>query len=465
VRSRWIIGVLALLAAAAVVVAYLITRTPAANVVAQHFIVAVAPNVPPTAREEFRVQLLLFLLRDMPIGSSFELVDGLSGSPIVSGEVPAHRSYATNPGSTEPSRTRIARFERERGEINAFLLQQRGPSDAPAGTVDPITVLQYVADYAARQEPRRRIEVIIVGDPLYDMPDLPQFSFRDRSGGYFPNDAMITAPPEISIFSTVGQEASLQGILVHWITIGGSTTPALGMDAINHQSRVEAFWRKYVRALGGQMGAYNDTATTTFADAASSRTTYASPGDLDLTETRPMMVSIQRQTLDRVIQDLLFTPTARIIEEYPQDRPLPTRSGAVRIGIAWECGSCDIDLYVTPDIQRTAEELSFQRRRTAAGAFWKDFAPRNGIPAAINGYEYVELDNAADIRAVQASLNFYSGESAGGVSGTFRVEVGGHIYARDFFIPASSGNLGAEAETRRRSSHWQVIQLGDILPP
>ncbi len=426
----------------------------------QHYIIGLSPNYERGRREEAFKTVVMFLVRDMPIGSTFVIYDAWGTREVTRGDVPNVAGYRAPPGGREPSRPRVALLREQGAALRAFMLEPAPTANkVPPNGIDTVAFLERVGQFLIPD--KRKSAIILVGEPIYDMEGLPEYSFKD---GFFPNDVHITVPREASIFSTAGRETSLRNLQVHWATMTPEPATAASHDQRTHRTKVNEFWAKYIASMGGQLGAYDSNLNLVFGEASQGRSSYRTAAPLDLSDARPIMISIQRTNPEKIIRDLLFTDTRTVRQEYDQVSPLKNRAGNARVGIAWECQDCDMDLYVSADPRNLTDELSWARRRTTVGAFWKDFAPRDVVPAPINGYEYVELQQASDIRAIQAAINFYSGNSPGGVHGTLRVEAEGRVFASEFFVPAESGNRGVDISDRRRSNHWKVIQLGEILP-
>lgn len=418
----------------------------------RHYVIGVSPNYSPAVRQTVYRSIIDFIARDMPTGSSFTVLDAWNMREVAQGEVPMHRGYDPIGNGQRHSPNRLTLFERQRDLIRRFVMTPQGEATTlPAASIDPARFLVDVGQYYLRP----RTQVILIGNPIYHDERAPELSFRD---GFFPSDGHIRASSQATIFGCAGHENLLQNVAVHF---------AFGEEPqwfdSRHDAAVHRFWSLYVAGLSGTLATFHRDPAVAFRQAASGRGTADETFALEPEATKVEMVAIRRQQLDRTILELLFEDDATIRARYDQVRPLRGRSGTVRVGIAWECQSCDIDLYVARD--RRAPELFYARRRTDAGQFYKDFAAQNLVPAPVHGYEYVELENVQDVRAVATGVNFYSGHQQGGVRGTLRVEFDGRVFASSFYIPAESGNEGADRDGERRSSrYWQVRQLGDILP-
>jgi hypothetical protein len=132
--------------------------------------------------------------------------------------------------------------------------------------------------------------------------------------------------------------------------------------------------------------------------------------------------------------------------------------GSLKIGIRWTCLSCDLDLYSRPAAGR--EEIFYGNPRTEEGVYFKDFRTS---PAAVNRFEWIEYLEPVDLSEVEAAVNFYGGQSPGGVSGEVWVQSGESLHRGEFEIEASEGNQGDESQSRATSLHWTVLDIGSIV--
>jgi len=139
--------------------------------------------------------------------------------------------------------------------------------------------------------------------------------------------------------------------------------------------------------------------------------------------------------------------------------------GYVKVGIVWQCRTCDFDLHARP--KSDTQLLYFGRARTPEGVFYKDLVTDPRIPY---GLEYIEFDNPVDLRQLEVLTNFYGGTaSAGDARFTFRLwfepssNTGkGKVVEREFEFKAQRGNRGVRP-MNRDSLHWiRINTLGLI---
>ena len=141
--------------------------------------------------------------------------------------------------------------------------------------------------------------------------------------------------------------------------------------------------------------------------------------------------------------------------------PLPkgraTRAESLQIGIAWECESCDIDLYARPF--PGAPVLYFGHTQSPQGRYWKDYT---NSPLLTNGQETIGFTVPVDLRTLTLAVNFYRGEAPGRAQGEIRIAVDDQTFALPFHLPAEIGNGGVGMasvleRSRATSTHWLVI--------
>ena len=132
--------------------------------------------------------------------------------------------------------------------------------------------------------------------------------------------------------------------------------------------------------------------------------------------------------------------------------------GFLKIGIRWDCVKCDLDLYSKPS--DSAEELYYKNPRTDEGFHFKDFQV---FPNPVNGFEHIEYEKPVDLFRANASINFYSGSSEGGVNGYIRAFFEDKVYQKEFKIESNEGNKGADSASRNTSRYWKVYNLAELL--
>lgn len=154
------------------------------------------------------------------------------------------------------------------------------------------------------------------------------------------------------------------------------------------------------------------------------------------------------------------------------ERPLSTtpvpanvlrQASHLEVGITWECGGCDLDLYGLRE--PGAKAIWFLSTQTKDGQYFRDFRTS---PRSANGYETLAFHVPVDFNHLLLAVNFYNGSSPGGVKGEMRISLNGQTYAMPFHVIAHEGNGGVgrqETLTARRAHNaaWLVIDPMEVL--
>ncbi len=117
----------------------------------------------------------------------------------------------------------------------------------------------------------------------------------------------------------------------------------------------------------------------------------------------------------------------------------------VEVGITWECGGCDLDLYGQRQSGSTA--IWLLNTQTPDGQSLRDFRTSH---AARTSYETLAYHVPVDLNHLLLAVNFYNGSSPGGVKGEVRISLNGHTYAMPFHVLAQEGN-GKGGKARKLS--------------
>lgn len=431
---------------------------------ASNYVIILAQGFPrgPSLSEAVLVRVVDFITRDIPTNSTFAVLNGATGALVTQADVPDRPGLRVPQNHRGPLQNRVDYFEEQRKSIIEFINNEGAESSAnpPENTLIDIPVaLAAAGQYYLSTEAENKI--IIVGDPVYNVVGLQHLSFVD---GYYPSDGHLSGPPELTPFSVVGKQALLRQVSVYWGWIGDP--PWAGRA---HQVKVEEFWRKYVAGMQGALRAFGAGVDLAFDQSVSGRNGALVTPEVDV-DAKLEMLGTQSVPMDVAIEIMLTSATDDLRGRYSQTTPLTDeeRSGKVRIAILWEQLDCDMDLYVSIGRSDPSEELYYARRTSDLGIFRKEFDPIDGVPPPSMGYEYVELQQVADVRTVQLSVNFFAGNAPDGVRGSIRVGIGEgndlRVLVYPFAVPASDGNRGADRDDRWTSRHWFVRYLGDMLP-
>ncbi|HNP84059.1 MAG TPA: hypothetical protein PKN47_21540 [Nitrospira sp.] len=344
-------------------------------------------------------------------------------------------------------------------QVVAAMIQFARTAKRPDGDGEPSVIgairipqaLRFIGqDYPVMQDS----DVILLGSPLYDDPKDQPFSMRPN---HIPGDGHLMKARNVTPYGIKGQDSLLAKRRVHIAFLDN------WQQDDHHSYFVQRFWTLFVEGQGGQLSSFTHDLPTLFqrvkSNAASPKHDYkVEPTDkLEMILMRPPTVKRQTSIYERPVS------TAPLSAEAVR------RVSNVEVGITWECGGCDLDLY--GQHAPGATPLWFLRTQTKDGQYFKDF--RNS-PRSANGYETLAYHVTVDLNALLLAVNFYNGQSPGGVKGEVRISLNGQTYAMPFHVLAQEGNGGVgrqETLTARRANNtaWLVIDplevLGIRIPP
>ncbi len=402
-----------------------------------NLVVALSPYMSPSEAKQQNVRLLQFLTQLKP-GVEVVLLNGFHHSIIGEFKIPNNPSYNSPKARLGVNRKGVAALMRFAG--NAVT---PGAENHPSvtGAVRLPQLLRYIANNFAQGD---RLDVIVLGSPFYDDPREPAFSMAH---GHFPSDSHLFASQSRTPYGAANFSDLLAGLHVH---IGYGNERIMRSD--RHRFFVERFWTLYVEQQGGHLTSFVGDLPTLFRridnNAIPPKHNYVpvQSGKLEMIQLRP----------DEIRQSIYNRPLSTVPITQAQIR----RASHVEIGIAWECGACDLDLYARPT--PNAQILYFGHPTSEYGRYWKDY--RNS-PKPTNGFETIGFDVPLDLRSLLIAINLYQGEAPQGVSGEIRLSVDGNTYASAFHIAATTGNQGkgiSETIESGRSSQPQSIIIDPL---
>lgn len=346
-----------------------------------------------------------------------------------------------------------AKIQANRQVVGA-MIQFARTAKRPQGESEPSVVgairlpqaLRFIGeDYPVMQD----ADVILLGSPLYDDPKDKPFTMRPN---HIPGDGHLTKARSVTPYGIKGQDSVLAKRRVHLAFPDGNWR-----QDDHHEYFVRRFWTLFVEGQGGQLSTFTNDLPTLFqrvkSNAPSPKHGYtAEPTDkLEMILMRPPTVKHQTSIYERPISST----------QLPAN--LLRQASPVEVGITWECGGCDLDLYGQREPGATA--IWFLNTQTSDGQYFKDF--RNS-PRSANGYETLAFHVPVDLNALLLAVNFYHGSAPGGVKGEVRISLNGQTYAKVFHIPAQEGNGGVgrqETLTARRANNagWLVLDPLEVL--
>jgi hypothetical protein len=338
-------------------------------------------------------------------------------------------------------------------QVVAAMIQFARTAKRPDGDGEPSVIgairipqaLRFIGqDYPVMQDS----DVILLGSPLYDDPKDQPFSMRPN---HIPGDGHLTKARSVTPYGIKGQDSLLAKRRVHIAFLDN------WQQDDHHSYFVQRFWTLFVEGQGGQLSSFTHDLPTLFqrvkSNAASPKHDYKveATDKLEMILMRPP--TIKRQT--------------SIYERPVSTTPLPPgvlrQASRVEVGITWECGKCDLDLYGQREPGSTT--IWFLSTQTKDGQYFRDFRIS---PRSANGYETLAYHVPVDLNHLLLAVNFYNGSSPGGVKGEVRISLNGQTYAMPFHVLAQEGNGGVgrqETLTARRANNtaWLVIDPLEVL--
>lgn len=346
-----------------------------------------------------------------------------------------------------------AKIQANRQVVGA-VIQFARTAKRPTGEGEPSVVgairipqaLRFIGqDYPVVQDS----DVILLGSPLYDDPQEKAFTMRLN---HVPGDGHLTKARSLTPYGIKGQETLLAKRRVHLAFPGENWKPS-----DQQLYYIQRFWTLFVEGQGGQLPSFTHDVPSLFLKIKSNAS--APKHDYKLEPT------------DKLEMILMRPPTVKqqtsIYERPISTTPLPAsvlrQASHVEVGITWDCGGCDLDLY--GQREPGASALWFLNTQTPEGQYFKDFT---SSPRAANGYETLAYHVPVDLHHLLLAVNFYHGSAPGGVKGEVRIAFNGQTYAKAFHVPAKEGNGGLgrqETLTTRRANntHWLVIDPLEII--
>lgn len=300
-------------------------------------------------------------------------------------------------------------------------------------------------DYPVTQDS----DLILLGSPIYDDPKDKAFTMRPN---HFPGDGHLTRARSETPYGIKGQDSLLAKRRVHL------AFPDESWKQDDHHSYfVERFWSLFVEQQRGQLASFTHDLPSVLqrikSDAPSPKHAYT----IERTDKLEMIV-LPPPTVKK-----LTSIYERPVSSAPLSSDALRHASNVEVGITWECGGCDLDLY--GQNAHGSAPLWFLCPQTKDGQYFKDFRIS---PRSTNGYETLAYNVAVDLNALLLAVNFYHGNAPGGVKGEVRISFNGQTYAKAFHIPAPEGNGGVgrqETLTARRANNaaWLVIDPMEVL--
>jgi hypothetical protein len=307
--------------------------------------------------------------------------------------------------------------------------------------------------------PGKAVEVMMIGSAKYDDKREPKFSMLQ---GHFPTDGHLLVDDTVSPYGAANRANTLKGATIHFCV-----TDKEWVDDL-HRQRVQRFWTLYVAQLGGKLATFTSDLALCTQRLLAKNTDGGERYTVDHRQTKAEMLRIIRggnRTSEAPTaapaQIATFEQGGRFMDQGVALTTTPPASltGRVKVGIRWDCATCDLDLYARASA--TAPFLFFDNQVSVEGRHQKDW--RNS-PDAEKQHEYIDLPQPIDLNNLEVYLHFYEGRSPGGARGLLRLWIEGKVYEQAFMIPATIGNLSA---TRRpdlaRGPEWIKVDVRQVM--
>mgnify|MGYP001361140210 CR=1 FL=1 len=387
--------------------------------------------------------MLLFLTETLEPGDNCFIFDAYRMQTLGTFVVPDKPAYRHSKAKIQANR-----------QLVATLFQFSKSARRPQGANEPLIngairlpqALRFIGtNYPAMQDS----DLIILGSPIYDDPNDQAFSMRQN---HIPGDGHLTKTRSVTPYGIRGDNALLAKRRVHLLY-----PDETWKQDDHHAYFVHRFWTLFIESQGGQLSSFTNDIPTLFQRLKSN--------------APPPKHGYKLEATDKLEMILLRPPAVKhrtsIYERPLSTEPVPSsvlrQASNVEVGITWECGGCDLDLYGQQAPGQPA--LSFMNTQTSDGHYFKDWT---SSPRAASGYETLAYYTPLDMKALLLAVNFYDGQSSGGVKGELRISLNGQTYAKAFHVPAQKGNAGVGrqetiASRRAANDHWLVIDPLEVI--
>ncbi len=369
-------------------------------------IVGISPDGSPDEVKTRTVRALQFVTEQTAPGQMSVIFDAKNNTLLCSFSVPDKKSYASEKAKLQYNGGCAAK---------AFAAAKTATPGRQTADLDPIGFFKAIG---FTYELNADTKIVLIGSPIVDDARELATSMADT---YVPTDGHISADPSQSPFSLKSYEGRFNGARLYWVT------PDNWAANHDHAHQVKQFWGLAVQYLGGELVTFDHDLNRNFAMAAA-LSGEAEPFDVSGSDKIEMI---------------------RVVPAIPDDLPIHERRLAtysltsrdiasarnVEVGIKWNCGGCDVDLYVTAF--PTAQTLYFGHKHSPEGLFHKDFTSGRALA---NGLERVTLPGPIDLSKMTIEVKHYSGLAPLGIAGELRIAIGSQTYAKPFMLaPAGNG--------------------------
>ena len=359
-----------------------------------------------------------YLLEVVEPGNSAHIYDAYHLTSIGTFQVPPNNAYRHQKAKLVVNK-----------KIVKNLLKFAEDSIKPGGENIPsvtgaIRLPEFLRFLGENQTLSKEIDVMILGSPLYDIPEEKNYSMAK---GHVPSDGHLQVSMGHSPFGMTGDIDLLQKLRIHL-----AYPPMSLKQSVNQNYFVKRFWTLFLEKQGGKLITFTGDLPTLFQRITKKASVPQHDYVLKESSKLEMILYRQKEIKKRVsIFDRPLTKTTIPMASVRNARD-------VELGISWDCKYCDLDLYARPRPQ--AETLFFQHPESQDGRYLKDF---RDSPRLSNSFETIIFHKAIDLSELVLAVNFYEGRVPDRVNGEFRISVNNKTFAHKFQIEAQRGNIGA----------------------
>lgn len=392
--------------------------------------------------EEVMDNLADFVLRGMTAGDTLIAFDGISMDRVVRITIPEGKAF-------EKYNVRRNRFKKQLGKLYTHL---KGAEHKASETAKEISLSVAYEKMGAVFSPLGNGEaahLLIISSPIENNALTPELSFRN---GRYPSDGHIKASKRHSSYGRANLTGFLDGVSVHVL----SSAPDSLYASAYHKERIHRFNYLSVLEMGGNLVTFTNQPDTAFERMAAGYKTSRYQFDFDTSVRKITMLDVpDPDATPLFIAEPWLSPDATI-----ENRAPPATRSTVKVGIRWDCTSCDLDIYARGT--DGSPWIYYGNRRTNFGKFFKDWMTS---PDASNGLEVVHFTKPVLIEDMQIMVNFYSGATQEPPVGALRIFMNGKIYEAPFQIRTIEGDKGSNRSNPSRSGAWYSFDLGTAFIP
>jgi hypothetical protein len=301
-----------------------------------------------------------------------------------------------------------------------------------------------VMNYLSGLHPRAPMAVLMLGSPLGQLKEAPQYSLTATA---VPNDDQIAANLLATPWGTQELSDRLKGFSIFMVY----PSPDIWNNYFQKEMDV-LFLAKWVHAQSGAL--VHQSADLS-----------AALKHLQETGLPSVVTNLALKPCGSLAFDPIVIPTwplwmptnlataTRMATNTAPAPLIPEMRGKVGIGALWDV-DCDVDCWVW--VKGQSDPVYYGNKTNRFARLGED------IQHATRGVaEWVELVGVTNIDDVSAFLNLYRG--SGPVHGKVCFCWDGRTYLGDFTIPATAGNQHADVENRAKSPYWTSINLRQLI--